>query len=139
MIKVYIKTSVRMNLLDTILFVSLAEHTVCPRRIVKCFIASRYIQVDNTSLTYSNPDKCFWYRRKCINSNIKSKCVCCTVCPRSLYPFYIMSYYINWAKTSWTYSTGSREKMNRPLSFFFLILIPLKKFGNIFKACLEIK
>ena len=27
-----------------------------------------------------------------------------TVCPTSLYPFYIVSYYKNWVKTSWTYS-----------------------------------
>ena len=27
-----------------------------------------------------------------------------TICPRSLDPFYIVSYYINWAMTSWTYS-----------------------------------
>ena len=28
-----------------------------------------------------------------------------TVCPRRSDPFYIASYYINWATTSWTYST----------------------------------
>ena len=27
-----------------------------------------------------------------------------TVCPRSLYPIYIVSYYMKWVKTSWTYS-----------------------------------
>ena len=27
-----------------------------------------------------------------------------TVCPKSLYPFYIVTYYIKEAKTSWTYS-----------------------------------
>ena len=27
-----------------------------------------------------------------------------TVCLRSLEPFYIVTYYMNWAKTSWTYS-----------------------------------
>ena len=27
-----------------------------------------------------------------------------TVCPRSLDPFLIVSYHINWVKTSWTYS-----------------------------------
>ena len=30
-----------------------------------------------------------------------------TVCPRSSYPFYIVTYYINWVTTSWTYSTFS--------------------------------
>ena len=33
-----------------------------------------------------------------------------TVCPRS-YPFYIVTYYINWVTTSWTYS------MNRYIEF----------------------
>ena len=28
-----------------------------------------------------------------------------TVCPRSLYPFYVVTHYIKWAKTSWTYSS----------------------------------
>ena len=28
----------------------------------------------------------------------------CTVCPTSLKPIYIVSYYIKGAKTSWTYS-----------------------------------
>ena len=27
-----------------------------------------------------------------------------TICPRSLDPFNIVSYYVKWAKTSWTYS-----------------------------------
>ena len=27
-----------------------------------------------------------------------------TTCPRSSYPFHIVSYYINWVATSWTYS-----------------------------------
>ena len=27
-----------------------------------------------------------------------------TFCPRNYYPFYIISYYINWVTTSWTYS-----------------------------------
>ena len=26
-----------------------------------------------------------------------------TECPRSLDPFYVVAYYINWVKTSWTY------------------------------------
>ena len=28
-----------------------------------------------------------------------------TVCPRSRDPFYIVSYYIKWVTTSWTFST----------------------------------
>ena len=28
------------------------------------------------------------------------------ICPRSLDPFYLVSYYIDWAKTSWTDSTS---------------------------------
>ena len=31
-------------------------------------------------------------------------CFCVTVCPRSSYTFYIVSYYIKWVTTSWTYS-----------------------------------
>ena len=27
-----------------------------------------------------------------------------TACPRSIYPFYIVCYYIKWVTTSWTYS-----------------------------------
>ena len=28
----------------------------------------------------------------------------CTVCPRSSDPFYVVTYYIKWVTTSWTYS-----------------------------------
>jgi len=28
-----------------------------------------------------------------------------TVCPKSIEPFYIVTYYIIWVKTSWTYSS----------------------------------
>ena len=31
-----------------------------------------------------------------------------TICPRSVDPFFIVTYYIKWIKTSWTYSTGVR-------------------------------
>ena len=34
--------------------------------------------------------------------DIKAKI--CTVCPGSSDPFYIVSYYINWVTSSWTYS-----------------------------------
>ena len=30
-----------------------------------------------------------------------------TVCPESSDPFYMVSYYIRWVTTSWTYSTNS--------------------------------
>ena len=35
-----------------------------------------------------------------------------TVCPKSSDPFYIVSYYIKWVTTSWTYSTnvGTKKK-----------------------------
>ena len=44
-----------------------------------------------------------------LTSLLKSKyniILCCldTVCPRSSYSFYIVSYYTNWVNTSWTYS-----------------------------------
>ena len=32
-----------------------------------------------------------------------------TVCPRSRYPFYIVSYYINWVTTFWTHSSWSKS------------------------------
>ena len=38
----------------------------------------------------------------------------CTVCPRSSDPFYIVSYYIKWGTTSWTYS-ASRCRMKLSL------------------------
>ena len=34
-----------------------------------------------------------------------------TVCPRSLGPFYIVSYYMNWVKTCWTYSVIKMDKI----------------------------
>ena len=33
----------------------------------------------------------------------------CTVCPESSDPFYIVTYYIKWVTTSWTYCTLSRK------------------------------
>ena len=35
---------------------------------------------------------------------------CPAVCPRSSDPFHIVSYYINWVTTSWTYSTRLDDK-----------------------------
>ena len=32
-----------------------------------------------------------------------------TVCPRSIDPFYIASYYLKWVKTSWTYRRTSNK------------------------------
>ena len=34
-----------------------------------------------------------------------------TVCPGSSDPYYIVSYYINWVNTSWTYSIRFRYKV----------------------------
>ena len=39
----------------------------------------------------------------------------CTVCPRSLGPYYVVAYYIRWAKTSWTYSILGRIAPASPL------------------------
>ena len=33
-----------------------------------------------------------------------------TVCPRSLDQFYLVSHYLKWGKTSWTYSTKKKQK-----------------------------
>ena len=35
---------------------------------------------------------------------INLNCIQYTLCPRSSYPFYIVSYYVKWVTTSWTYS-----------------------------------
>ena len=32
-------------------------------------------------------------------------CARSTICPRSLDPFHAVGYFIDWIKTSWTYST----------------------------------
>ena len=45
-----------------------------------------------------------------------------TVCPRSSDPFYIVSYYIKWVATSWTYSITERmgENVSMGLSWAWL-------------------
>ena len=35
----------------------------------------------------------------------------CTVCPGSSDPFYIVSYYIKWVTTSWTYSMVYKHRL----------------------------
>ena len=32
------------------------------------------------------------------------------VCPKSLAPFFMVTYYIKWVKTSWTFSTSFEKK-----------------------------
>ena len=39
----------------------------------------------------------------------------CTVCPRSSDPFYVVTYYIKWVTTSWTYSIWTVEEMSRAM------------------------
>ena len=41
--------------------------------------------------------------------NLNMADIKCTVCPRSLGPFHIESYYIKWDKTSWTGSMFERR------------------------------
>ena len=36
--------------------------------------------------------------------DIEYKSAHCTVCPGSSDPFYVVTYYIKWVTTSWTYS-----------------------------------
>ena len=43
----------------------------------------------------------YFTKSKNENTNIN------TVCPRSSDPFYLVSFYIKWVTTSWTYSIGS--------------------------------
>ena len=49
---------------------------------------------------------------------------CTTVCPRSLVPRYVVTYYLNCVKISWTYRTSQRNKLHKHnnlrvlLSFF---------------------
>ena len=45
-----------------------------------------------------------------------------TICPRSSYPFYIVSYYIKWVTTSWTHSTGSATNFTDISLLFCLFL-----------------
>ena len=45
---------------------------------------------------------------------------CCTICPRSSYPFYIVTYCIKWVTTSWTYSA---QKWSILWHTYFLHLI----------------
>ena len=40
----------------------------------------------------------------CLDTNSNSPALKHTVCARRLNPFYIVTYYIIWVKTSWTYS-----------------------------------
>ena len=47
-----------------------------------------------------------WNNRNC---RIFNECTTVsTVCPRSSDPFYIVSYYIKWVTTSWTYSMSTK-------------------------------
>ena len=45
-----------------------------------------------------------------------------TVCPKSSVPFYIVTYYIKWVTTSWTYNKGIFDLM---FSFTFDRFPPL--------------
>ena len=47
----------------------------------------------------------------CIQCKVQSPQVetaifCYSMCPKSVYPFYLVNFYITWAKTSWTYSSN---------------------------------
>ena len=67
-----------------------------------------------------------------------------TICPRSLDPIYIVTYYIKWVKTPWTYSmyyslVGTTSpwcwcfhKINVLYSFFFFYQIYFFRSSNIF-------
>ena len=51
-----------------------------------------------------------------------------TVCPRSLDPFYTVSYYMNWAKASWTNSKYYRLESQQKNTSYSTILTKKKKF-----------
>ena len=49
---------------------------------------------------------------------------CTTICPRCLDPYCIVNYYINWAKTSWTYSTP-RKCEGKVLEQIYILFLSL--------------
>ena len=49
-------------------------------------------------------------------SNAIEQQILYTVCPRSSYPFHIVSYYVKWGTTSWAYSTRNTISP-RPVPF----------------------
>ena len=51
-----------------------------------------------------------------------------TVCPRSLDPFHIVSHYIKWVKTPWTYNRFKHFNISSMKSLFYLKEIEIKAF-----------
>ena len=47
-----------------------------------------------------------------------------TICPKRSYPFYIVTYYIKWATTSWPYSTY-KLKLNLISCLYLFIFLSL--------------
>ena len=87
------------------LSLSMAYYTVCPRSLGPFYIDSYYSKWVKTSLTYSLSPICLFvcfsvclFLCVCISLSIYGSY---TVCPRSLTPFYIDSYYLNLVETSW--------------------------------------
>ena len=65
--------------------------------------------------------------------------VCPTVCPRSLDPYYTVTYYLKWDKTSWKYSgKTSTNVMKTDWRFYFIPLLsivwPWKGITHVWRA-----
>ena len=50
-----------------------------------------------------------------------------TICSRRSDPFYIVSYYIKWVTTSWTYSSIHYTVCTIYFLFFFIVFLIIKK------------
>ena len=70
---------------------------------------------------------CLTLKKYYHNYSILKKCKGSPVCPRSLGLFYIVTYYTEYAKTSWTNNIKRNEKIK--ISYIFFILYPNR---NIF-------
>ena len=86
---------------------------------VECSLAyillKQMVQLENKSSTHSTNSDYIYVKQMFSFFHLKLH----IVCPRSSYPFYIISYYIKWVDTSWTYSIYSIIALH-PL-FFFII------------------
>ena len=60
------------------------------------------------------------------------------MCPKSNHPFYIVSYYITWVITSWTYSTYIEANNSREAEFD-LVIMKYQIFANFITMLTEFK
>ena len=55
--------------------------------------------------------------------------------PRSCYPFYIVTYFIKWITTSWTYSTCKKKEKIHNWAFFCFLNYCLMEIRNPVNYC----